>query len=155
MTIQEKNPQRGQRGGGGRLTPVTSLQAAARGETGLSLQPTGHRGHQLSWCPLMPPCAVSLVRAIVLCSLSAWPELPQPQARRAVRGLSLAPGRQAVITAITPQYALWELFRPRGQLAPTAAESFPCPQGRRSRIGEGMLSGSCLHAPAQIVPTRG
>lgn len=44
----------------------------------------------------------------------AWPELPQPWARRVVC-LNPAPSRQAVITAITPRYALWELFRPRGQ----------------------------------------
>lgn len=52
MTIQEKNPQRGQRGGGGRLTPVTSLQAAAQGETEPSLELPGPASVEL-----VSPCA--------------------------------------------------------------------------------------------------
>lgn len=155
MTIQEKNPQRGQRGGGGRLTPVTSLQAAARGEPGPSPQP-----------PV--PAPVELVSPRAPCPVSPTGDTAAHGALRPPSTMGAAPASgkdepSEVSTRLPADKMLSRRLPPKtpfgsccgrgvsgagsGRTVPSLpAEEEPC---------RGRLSTSRLPAPAQIVPTRG
>lgn len=142
MTIQEKNPQRGQRGGGGRLTPVTSLQAAARGETGPSPQPPGpgHRGHHLSQRHLAPRCPVSPIRGGIVAHgtlqppsmAGAAPATGETSCARSQPGSQQTSCYHGNYPPICPLGAI----SAKGSVVLTAAESSPCPQGGGAVLGE-------------------
>lgn len=157
MTIQEKNPQRGQRGGGGRLTPVTSLQAAARGETGRNPQPPGHRGHHLSQCPLVSRCPVSPARGGTVAHGALQPQHGQSCPSHGQDELcevsAQLPADKLLSRQLPPNMPFGSYFG-RGVSGVDSGRILPLPPGEEEPC-RGRLSRSRLPAPAQIVPTRG
>lgn len=139
MTIQEKNPQRGQRGGGGRLTPVTSLQAAARGETGPNPQPLGHRGHHLSQCPLVSRCPVSPVRGGIVAHGALHPQHGQSCPSHGQDELCVStqlPADKLLSRQLLPDMPFGSYFG-QGVSGADSGQILPLPPGRRSRAGGG------------------
>lgn len=150
MTIQEKNPQRGQRGGGGRLTPVTSLQAAARGETGPSPQPPVP-------APVEPvsPCAPAA--RVTHRGWHCGPQPPQHDGSCPSRGQDEPP---EVSTRLPADKMLSRQLPPKTSFGSYSGRGVSGAESGRALPAEeepcrGRLSTSRLPAPAQIVPTRG
>lgn len=160
MTIQEKNPQRGQRGGGGRLTPVTSLQAAARGETGPSPQPPVPAPVELV-CPCAPMPRVTHRGWHCGPWLSVAPQhnpsCPSRGQDEPSEVSTWLPADKMLSRQLPPKTSFGSYSgrgvsgADSGRILPwLPAEEEPC-RGRLSTS----TSTSRLPAPAQIVPTRG
>jgi len=143
MTIQEKNPQRGQRGGGGRLTPVTSLQAAARGETGPSPQHSGPGALRASAEPASPCAPMSCAadqgwhggpwRSAAPQHGRSWPSCGRDELCKVSAQL---PADKLLSRQLPPNTPFGSYFG-RGVSGADSGRILPLPPRRRSRAGGG------------------